>query len=235
VLQRRCYWKLADTPNIVLMHYRSPSMGKRSGQNSPPTAATPLTVQGRIPSAGGFLAPADASGNPSPEVAVNVSGQQTDSVAQMPPSQGCDHAEDNLHGVEGNTGSQQVVTGVESATVAAVQGLPPVDDMSAINVMSATEHMNRANWDSSHAAQQNWYNNQLVRPMASARHAWGIALACCIKRVWGRLGMSPRGWSKGNFVMRGLLEQPCDHTALLCGATARACDTYQHGTLVSVR
>ena len=40
-VQRRCYWKLAGTPNIVLMHYRSPTAG---GRDSPPTAATPLTA-----------------------------------------------------------------------------------------------------------------------------------------------------------------------------------------------
>ena len=57
VLQRRCYWKLAGTPNIVLMHYRSPGSGKRTDRGSPPTAATPLTIHGRVP---GYLPPPDA-------------------------------------------------------------------------------------------------------------------------------------------------------------------------------
>ena len=38
-VQRRCYWKLADTPNIVLMHYRSPSANPRAEEQMGDEAA----------------------------------------------------------------------------------------------------------------------------------------------------------------------------------------------------
>lgn len=42
-MQRRCYWKLAGNPNIVLIHYRSPGNIKGRATN----AATPLHLQDR--------------------------------------------------------------------------------------------------------------------------------------------------------------------------------------------
>eukprot|EP00892_Ulva_mutabilis_P006727 jgi/Ulvmu1/4426/UM002_0151.1 len=59
-LQRRCYWKLAGNPNIVLMHYRAPGNIKGRATN----AATPLHLQDRdavsIPNS---LAPAHVTTN----------------------------------------------------------------------------------------------------------------------------------------------------------------------------
>jgi hypothetical protein len=45
------------------MHYRSPNNGKRMDRNSPPTAATPLTIQGRMPPSVTYL-PTPEPGHP---------------------------------------------------------------------------------------------------------------------------------------------------------------------------
>lgn len=68
-MQRRCYWKLAGNPNIVLMHYRAP--GNIKGRA--PNAATPLHLQDRdavsIPNS---LSPAHAATNSPNQLATLV-------------------------------------------------------------------------------------------------------------------------------------------------------------------
>jgi hypothetical protein len=92
LVQRRCYWKLAGTPNIVLMHYRSPTAGATREVSSPPTAATPLTVQGRLPSDGSYPAHDEPKGH-----GVGAAGHEEPPVA-LP------HAHAGLSGHAGDAG-----------------------------------------------------------------------------------------------------------------------------------
>jgi hypothetical protein len=86
-MQRRCYWKLAGNPNIVLMHYRSPGNIKGRAAN----AATPLHLQDRNGtvaegSAMPALAPAPAQADEEPVVAGPVDG----SIYQASPASAVD-------------------------------------------------------------------------------------------------------------------------------------------------
>ena len=160
-VQRRCYWKLADTPNIVLMHYRSPGMGKRSGPNSPPTAATPLTMQGRQPAAPGYLPP------PEPDTAVSpVSG----TTGAGPSSQTHVHAmhpETHLDGMHGHGETKPQVPGADGVPAA----MTSPQELAMLSAVAAGDGMaHRAAWDyNAPQSQQAWYqnNSQLVRARRS--------------------------------------------------------------------
>lgn len=156
-LQRRCYWKLAGTTNIVLMHYRSPAPGSRE-PSSPPTAATPLTMHGRMPSSSGYM-PRAGSARLSP-------GAEDSHSAPPPPL--VPHS--GLHA--GGIGSLDVK----------VDALPGLLDVSALSQLPPIGAQPTGPWDfANSAAAGPWFPGgpQLVRAASRLRCAYSLSVSVC--------------------------------------------------------
>jgi hypothetical protein len=129
-MQRRCYWKLAGNPNIVLMHYRSPVPRK----DSEIQGATPLHLQTRVPVSATYNA-VPTSGHA--EVAGPVCAVASTAVAAA----------------AGEHKAQPATTALQESPAMDVSGVPPPHE--AVPPAEGVQHGAEDNLAAAHQAPDN--------------------------------------------------------------------------------